>query len=496
MTTLRSGSATDAGRVRDTNEDWLLASEGLFVVADGMGGHAGGEVASRTAVEALKAGFETDPSGPGLVRAVKDANVAVWERSRADQDLRGMGTTLTAAALVTGAEGEHLTLVNVGDSRAYMLRGGELSQLTEDHTLVEEMVRSGELSAEAAAFHPQRHILTRALGIEPDVEVDAWEVTPTTGDRLLICSDGLVNEMGDSEITSVLTRTTDPGDAARELVTLARAHGGNDNITVVLIDVVEGTDGSSGPADHAVLGAAAAPPRAGEAAPSPEAAEPDQRDSSGDTGGGGNEAGRDAGDPHGVAGSSSGRDGELAASSRARAAAALLAVEPDSGPRSANVAVPSLPEQSESGPRSMRSGRRMAGHQRRITLRVLLFVAVLIAVLGGAVAAVGWFAERSYFVGLEGNQIVIFQGRPGGLLWFKPHVEQSTGVTTSEVLPARIQDLRKGTEEPSLSAARSYVRNLVNEARSTLGTAAAGGPSGTATPSGTPAQPSVSGAAP
>jgi serine/threonine protein phosphatase PrpC len=403
MTTLRAAALTDVGRVRTTNQDWVLATESLFAVADGMGGHAGGEVASRTAVESLKEAFEGDPTADGLAEAVKRANLAVWERSRDDAELRGMGTTLTAAALVSNEDGDRLALVNVGDSRAYLFHGGQLDQLTDDHSLVEEMVRSGELTADEAAIHPHRHILTRALGVDPDVDVDSSEVTPRVGDRVLLCSDGLVNEVAESEINAVLTRTGDPDDAARQLVQLARAHGGSDNITVVVVDVVEG--------DHPAAAAPSAVPVAEPSAP------------------------------------------------------------PDSPPEPAPRAAPA-DEATET--------RRFTP---RLTFRVALFVLLLVAVLVGAAVVVGWFANRSYFVGLDGDQITIYHGRPGGFLWFKPRLAEHTGLTTAQVLPARVDDLRRGTQEPSLGAARAYVSNLVQEARS-LPDSPMASPSTTAPPSG------------
>ncbi|MBO0893886.1 MAG: Stp1/IreP family PP2C-type Ser/Thr phosphatase, partial [Acidimicrobiales bacterium] len=241
MTTLRSGSATDVGRVRSSNEDWKLENETLFAVADGLGGHVGGEIASRSAVEVLRdTFFERGWSTASLTEAMREANRAVFERSRKEPALRGMGTTLTVLALVDEEEGE-LAVAHVGDSRAYLFRGGELTQLTEDHSLVEEMIRSGELSSEDAALHPHRHVVTRALGIEPEVDVDVRHLPPKPGDRVLLCSDGLINEVEESDIAAALARTTDPGQTATELVRAARAHGGNDNITVVVVDVLDTT---------------------------------------------------------------------------------------------------------------------------------------------------------------------------------------------------------------------------------------------------------------
>ncbi len=242
MTILRSGSATDTGLVRSVNQDLAVETPTLFAVADGMGGHAGGEVASRLAVDALLAAFGRQPTGAGLSEAVTEANAMVWQRSLESPELRGMGTTLTAVALVNEDGRDVLALVNVGDSRSYRFHQGEISQITTDHSLAEEMVRTGELTSNEAAVHPHRHILTRALGVSTDVAVDLWRIQPVRGDRYLLCSDGLTNELGADQISEVLSSVSDPHRAAQLLVQAARTHGGSDNVTVVVVDVVVGED--------------------------------------------------------------------------------------------------------------------------------------------------------------------------------------------------------------------------------------------------------------
>ncbi|MGH9211269.1 MAG: Stp1/IreP family PP2C-type Ser/Thr phosphatase [Acidimicrobiales bacterium] len=234
---VRRGGATDVGNVRPTNQDFLLLDEELFAVADGLGGLPGGEVASRLAVDALREAFAEDPTATGLVEAAHQANRVVWEHGAADPDLRGMGTTLTAAALVKDRGDFVLAIVNVGDSRAYLLHDGALNQLTADHSLVGDLVRAGELTVDDARAHPRRNVLTRAVGIGPTVDADLFRAVPTRGDRLLLCSDGLVNEVGDDEITDILSRTVDPAEAADELVQAAKDHGGKDNITTVVLDI-------------------------------------------------------------------------------------------------------------------------------------------------------------------------------------------------------------------------------------------------------------------
>ena len=239
---IRVGVATDIGRVREGNEDSYLSEEPLFAVADGMGGHKGGDVASQLALETLEAEFREGTAPLG--QQIKDANAAVFERSQSDSSVKGMGTTLTAVVV----RGMGAAFAHVGDSRAYLLRGGELRQLTDDHTLVNRMVKSGEISEAEAEVHPHRSVLTRALGTEPEVAVDEFDVALIDGDRLLLCSDGLTGMVTEEQIVAILSAAPDPQDAANRLVRAANRAGGVDNITVVVLDV-EGDPGETeGPA--------------------------------------------------------------------------------------------------------------------------------------------------------------------------------------------------------------------------------------------------------
>jgi PPM family protein phosphatase len=228
---VRVGAASDIGRVRERNDDSYLIEHPLFAVADGMGGHRGGDVASSLALETLKDRFSEREGS--LTEVVREANRAVYERSRSDRAVAGMGTTLTAAVL----DGNRVRLVHVGDSRAYLFRADELSLLTEDHTLVHRMVLSGELSQAEAERHPHRSVLTRAIGVDGGVEVDELEVELRPGDRLLLCSDGLTGMVGDDSIRAVLESTAgQPQQAVDRLVEAANAAGGIDNITALLVD--------------------------------------------------------------------------------------------------------------------------------------------------------------------------------------------------------------------------------------------------------------------
>jgi serine/threonine protein phosphatase PrpC len=233
----RVGATTDTGRVREANEDSFLVEAPLFAVADGMGGHLAGDVASRTAVETITTRAEQDSPGDtgSLARLVREANHEIWKKAQSDASLHGMGTTCTLAML----DNASLHIAHVGDSRAYLFRDGDLSQITEDHTLVGRMVREGKLRPEEAERHPQRSIVTRALGVDPDVEVDTQTIELREGDRILLCSDGLSSMVDQDSIAEVLNDRADPQDASELLVQLANDAGGEDNITAVVIEVAE-----------------------------------------------------------------------------------------------------------------------------------------------------------------------------------------------------------------------------------------------------------------
>lgn len=240
---VRAGVATDIGRVRERNEDAYLVEAPLFAVADGMGGHLGGEVASRLAVETLERRFRQRTGD--LRDQVLEANRMVFERSISDRSVAGMGTTLTALLI---GDGGRVRLIHIGDSRAYLLRSGELRLLTEDHTLVRRMVQEGQITHQEAAVHPQRNILTRVLGVEPIVEPDEGELGLLAGDRLLLCTDGLTGMVGEDTIGQILSSGLGPPETAEELVRRANAAGGVDNTTVIVLDAEEGDDADDPPA--------------------------------------------------------------------------------------------------------------------------------------------------------------------------------------------------------------------------------------------------------
>ncbi len=237
----QSTGLSHPGRKRRRNEDAWVCQPPLFAVADGMGGARGGEIASRVAATAL--GESVDGSGEARVVAlIQEANRQVYERARGDSDASGMGTTITVALFEDGI----VSIGHVGDSRAYRIRDRKVEQLTEDHSLVAELVRSGRLSPEEAEIHPQRSVITRALGTDPDVDVDSFPVEAKPGDVFLICSDGLTSMVDDETILDVVERHHDDLDtAAKELVAVANHSGGEDNITVVFFEIAK--DGAEPP---------------------------------------------------------------------------------------------------------------------------------------------------------------------------------------------------------------------------------------------------------
>jgi serine/threonine protein phosphatase PrpC len=238
MLFLEPFGATDAGKVRANNEDALLVGEGrdetLFVVADGIGGFEAGEVASRIAVDVLK---ELEP-GDSFEAAIREANRRILAAGRGDERLSGMGTTIVALRFGGTRERPVAEIAHVGDSRAYLLRGGALKPVTEDHSLVAELVRSGDLTRDQAAEHPQKNLITRALGADEEVDVDTAVVPVEAGDRFLLCSDGLSDMIPETKIGEILADAPgDPEKPARSLVSAALDAGGADNVTVIVVDV-------------------------------------------------------------------------------------------------------------------------------------------------------------------------------------------------------------------------------------------------------------------
>ena len=234
--------ASDTGRRRRRNEDNYVVAPPLFAVADGMGGAQAGEVASSLAASALEAGTSEELGGPERVAAlIQEANRRIFARASTDPTASGMGTTMTVALV----EGMTVVIGHVGDSRAYLVRGDSMEQLTEDHSLVNELVKSGELTAEEAQIHPQRSVITRAVGTDPDVDVDVFTVAAEDGDVFLLCSDGLTDMVADVDILDLVDRNRgDLEEAVRALVRFANKEGGEDNITAVAFRIAAAAERS------------------------------------------------------------------------------------------------------------------------------------------------------------------------------------------------------------------------------------------------------------
>jgi serine/threonine protein phosphatase PrpC len=371
---------TDAGKVRQNNEDSLLVGEGndasLFAVADGVGGSEAGEVASGITVEVLK---ELEPDA-SFDTAIQEANRRILAAANEDERLSGMGTTVVAVRF-TGSQNEPAAEVaHVGDSRVYLLRDGALKPLTEDHSLVAELVRSGDLTREQAAEHPQKNLITRALGADEDIEVDTMVLPVEVGDRILLCSDGLSDMVSESRISEVLSEPSqDPEGPARRLLSEALEAGGSDNITIVLIDVKKQED---------------PPPRK----PAP---------------------------PRGKSGST--RE--------------MQAVSPPQSRRTNSRNHANAPSASTRNRRSKarekrrgeRRSERRGGVYRRALTGLLRTVAVALVLVVALTPAYLWGSSR-YFLGFQEGELVAYQGLPYEVLGFKLNSEwKRTGIERSEV---------------------------------------------------------------
>ncbi len=234
---MRYAALSETGKVRENNEDSYYADGRIFIVADGMGGHRAGEIASATAIEEFLAYEDENRGSPPLERmrgGILAANHALYHMAINDPGLEGMGTTFTAALF----EGD-IYLGHVGDSRAYLWRRRDLRPLTRDHSLVEKMVSEGHITSLEARVHPQRNVILRALGVSDRLEVDVDSIAIRAGDRLLLCSDGLTGSVEDKEILQVISGDNEPEQLCRGLIDAAIDHGGTDNVTVIVIDLEE-----------------------------------------------------------------------------------------------------------------------------------------------------------------------------------------------------------------------------------------------------------------
>jgi serine/threonine protein phosphatase PrpC len=375
---LKWGASTDVGMVRQQNEDSYLAEENLYVVADGMGGHNAGEVASALAVTTLKAGARTGIDTVERFRElVQQANTAIYTASLDDSTQSGMGTTLTALSIVTGEE-PRVLVANVGDARTYLWRNGALTRLSVDHSYVQELVNEGIITPEEARVHPRRNIVTRALGIDRSVVVDVFSHVVRTGDRIVLCSDGLVDEVSDADIAVVLGQHSDPQDTSEALVMVANTAGGRDNTTVIVIDVLDDIS------EPVVL-------------PTPDNTTPME-------------------------------------------AIAPMQLAP----------------------------------AKKSKVGMVLFWSALVAIVFSAITVIGVYGRSGYFIGFDSNdQVAIYRGRVGGILWFQPTIETQTSMSGEELPEDILRDVALNREFSSSSQASKYlalIRIAIIDATTTTST--------------------------
>ena len=444
--------ATHVGNVRENNQDRAHFGGYVAVVADGMGGHQGGETAAAIAVSDFQR--VTSPIGPsGLVELVEDANRAVFERA-ADPDLRGMGTTLVALTLRPGES--KVSIVNVGDSRAYFLRGSDLAQVTYDHSLVEDLVRQKRLTPEEALNHPQRNILTRALGISSHVEVDQFLLPTKVGDRFLLCSDGLFNEVSGDDILRLLQEHRAPAEAADALVAAALSGAGRDNITVAVIDVVDDGHG----------GAVIQPMKFTELAHDPAVlSDPDITPAQGI-------AGLDPTSGNGTSPALGGAQGggvllDVSAPAALRASTLHPApshrggADPSPAPEALQGAVPAVSPDHQPVVDPMVLAPEPP--RRRVVFGLVALGMVLGALVAGGYMAARWYNASTWYVeAAKSGQVAIFQGRPGGFLWNDPVLQAETGPRVDELTS---EDKAKVDQQPtfgSRQAAEDFVGKLMS----------------------------------
>jgi protein phosphatase len=375
---LKWGASTDVGMVRQQNEDSYLAEENLYVVADGMGGHNAGEVASALAVTTLKAGARSGIDSVERFRElVQQANTAIYTASLDDSTQSGMGTTLTALSIVAGEE-PRVLVANVGDARTYMWRNGALTRLSVDHSYVQELVNEGIITPEEARVHPRRNIVTRALGIDRSVVVDVFSHLVRTGDRIVLCSDGLVDEVSDADIAVVLGQHSDPQDTAEALVMVANTAGGRDNTTVIVVDVLD-----------------------------------------------------DISEP------------------------VILPTPDNTTPMEALAPIQLAPA-------------------KKSKVGMVLFWSALVAIVFSAITVIGVYGRSGYFIGFDSNdQVAIYRGRVGGILWFQPTIETQTSMSGEELPEDILRDVALNREFSSSSQASKYlalIRIAIIDATTTTST--------------------------
>jgi serine/threonine protein phosphatase PrpC len=448
---LRAGFASDCGHVRPANEDSFLLRPGLYAVSDGMGGARAGEVASQMACFGLM-GVDPATAGPkDLRRVIVSINKAIVSRSASEENLLGMGTTLTVALIRDGI----LILAHVGDSRAYLLHAGNLAQISDDHSWVGEMVRRGELTPAEAAIHPHRSVITRALGTDNDVDPDIAEMPVAEGDRVLLCSDGLTGMVADDTIAQLLQSDRDPQAVAESLVQAALAAGGEDNVTVVVVEIqadidpATGTEAGPSWADDRILigpsdrGAPAAATshrarRAGAAMRERlgRLTVPPLRPVATQTTGA--PAAKSAEESAGAPAEDSVAAEAPTADESATSAAATAPVIEEAAPTEAAPVVTEAPAATAApaaaptsaavkAPAEASKSARLSPSQRR-RRKWISWILAIVLIIAVAIAGLAWFNSTVYYVGTNDGKVALFHGLPASVLGFdfSSVVEQGT----------------------------------------------------------------------
>ncbi|MEJ7562851.1 MAG: Stp1/IreP family PP2C-type Ser/Thr phosphatase [Ilumatobacteraceae bacterium] len=463
MAELNWGAVTNEGMIRTQNEDSLLVREGLFVVADGMGGHQAGEVASALAVSRMATNLEGTPGRlDALIASIRDANADIFDAAATDASQQGMGTTVTAVVVIATPSGdEALGLANVGDSRTYLFRHERLRRISIDHNYVQELIDAGHITPDEARNHPRRNIITRALGIEPSVRVDAWTMPLVRGDRFLLCSDGLVDEVTDDDIADVLATHTDPQRAAERLVEMANDAGGRDNITVVVVDVLDGAETPA--ADEIDLEPIWSTEPDDEQAedtteevlvladPDPDAADKADREAVA--------AGLLAPDDDAPLPAVPLTGGDVDADG----AGASSGADDSKGASTGSDGVSPEAKGSDDDGDEPRRGRR------RLT-RFLASIVVLAVLVAGFVVFAAW-ARRGYFLAFDDDgAVVVYKGREGSVLWFDP-TEEARSSLSRDILDADSIERVEGTPEFSSRAnAETNVNDVLAATTTTVPT--------------------------
>ena len=406
-------SRTDVGCVREHNEDSLAVRSPLFAVADGMGGHEAGEVASAIAVETMLGLVPDSPDGDALAQAVVAANRAVLRGAEDGTGRPGMGTTMTAALVY----GEQAIIAQVGDSRAYLLHGGALKRITRDHSLVADLIEQGRLTEEEARYHPQRSVITRALGSDPEMEPDIYELKVEPGDKLMLCSDGLSSMITDDSIAAIMVTNPDPNECCNALVDEAIAAGGLDNVTVIVIDpwgepkpAESAPEGDAMPASKATAAPVPEPKPVPEPAPEP-------------------------------------------------AQSSAPAKEPPAKPHPSNATA------------ALKQSRKERSKSRRAPI---IWAIVFVLIIGLACGGFYYYAQNSYYLIAQDGYVCVYRGLPGEFAGISASwLEQTTDIPTSKLAPTTASRLEKGISVDSLDAANQLVeqyRQTIGETTATDGT--------------------------